>query len=147
MTKDLVIDGAAVAARIVGCLPTEDQQRLVESVRELAPALARKLETKMYDFEKLGTLKKQKLQALLHDVPSRDLAISLKNTGETVREAILDNVSQSKLKMVQEDFSSLPPMKVPDVEAAQHRILKRLEELYPEESSAPVTPSLKSRTA
>ena len=147
MTKDLVIDGAAVAARIVGCLPVQEQERLVESVRELAPTIATKIETKMYNFERIGTLKKQKLQSLLQDVTPRDLAISLKNTGESVREAILDNVSETKLKMVQEDFSSLPPMKVDDVEAAQHRILKRLEELYPEESPMPVARSLKNRTA
>jgi flagellar motor switch protein FliG len=101
----------------------------------------------MSNFERIGTLKKQKLQSLLQDVTPRDLAISLKNTGESVREAILDNVSETKLKMVQEDFSSLPPMKVDDVEAAQHRILKRLEELYPEESPMPVARSLKNRTA
>ena len=76
------------------------------------------------------------LQNLLREIPHRDIAISLKTAEEPVQQRILENVSESKLEMVKEDLSLLPPMEVTDVEAAQARILKRLEELYPDESDS-----------
>ena len=149
MTKDQVIDGVAIAARILAHLPLEEQETLFESIRAQAPTVATKLERKLYDFERLASVKKQKLQNVLHETPTREIAISLKSAGDSVRDTILDNVSETKLKLVQDDYSSLPPMRVSDVQAAQHRILKRLEELYPEELTQVETqpPSFKPRTA
>jgi flagellar motor switch protein FliG len=71
----------------------------------------------------------------------------LKTAEEPVQQRILENVSETKLEMVKEDLSLLPPMEVTDVEAAQARILKRLEELYPDESDSNVRKPFKSRLA
>ena len=133
MAKDHQIDGLATAAKILSHFPLEEQEAVFQAMREQAPSVASKLERKLYDFERLASVKKQKLQSVLHETPTREIAISLKNAGEVVKETILENVSETKLKMVADDYASLPPMRVSDVEAAQHRILKRLEELYPEE--------------
>jgi flagellar motor switch protein FliG len=89
----------------------------------------------MMDFAKIERLPARDLQNLLREVPHRDIAISLKAAEEPVRQRILENVSERKLEMVTEDISHLPQVEVSDVEAAQARILKRLEELYPEASN------------
>jgi flagellar motor switch protein FliG len=133
MAKNVQIDGLATAAKILSHFPLEEQEVVFQSMREQAPSVATKLERKLYDFERLASVKKQKLQSVLHETPTREIAISLKNAKEVVRETILENVSETKLKMVEDDYAALPPMKVSDVQAAQHRILKRLEQLYPEE--------------
>lgn len=148
MTNKDVIDGPAIAARILSCLSPEEQTRIVESVREVEPRIAVKITNKLQSFEKLARVSPTSLQNVLHEVPQRDIAISLKKASPEVRTKILQNVSQKKEELVRTDLVELPPMHLTDVEAAQQRILKKLEELYPEESKAADAPvSRRSRLA
>ena len=71
--------------------------------------------------------------------------VSLKAVPEKVKEKILENMSESKQRLIAEDVESLPPMRLTDVQAAQRRILRKLEELYPgstAENDKPVIPRL-----
>lgn len=147
MARQEVIDGPGVAAKILSRFPAEEREQLVAAIRAEAPKVAARLERRIVDFTKVERLAPPDLQNLLREVPHRDIAISLKTAEAPVRQRILENVSESKLEMVQEDISILPPMEVSDVEAAQARILRRLEELYPEEPGANERKRLRSRLA
>ena len=135
MARQEVIDGPGVAAKILSRFPAKEREQLVAAIRAEAPKIAARLERRIVDFTKVERLPAPDLQNLLREVPHRDIAISLKTAEEPVRQRILDNVSDSKLEMVKEEISILPPMEVSDVEAAQARILRRLEELYPDETA------------
>ena len=147
MARQEVIDGPGVAAKILSRFPAEERDQLVAAIRAEAPKVAATLERRIVDFTKVDRIPASALQNLLREVPHRDIAISLKTAEEPVRQRILENVSETKLEMVKEDISLLPPMEVTDVEAAQARILKRLEELYPDESGASEQKRLRSRLA
>jgi flagellar motor switch protein FliG len=147
MARQEVIDGPGVAAKILSRFPAEEREQLVAAIRAEAPKVAARLERRIVDFTKVERLPAPDLQNLLREVPHRDIAISLKTAEAPVRQRILENVSESKLEMVKEDISILPPMEVSDVEAAQARILRRLEELYPEEPGANEPKRLRSRLA
>ena len=140
VNKD-VIDGPAIAARILSHLSVEEQERLVEHVREIEPRIAVKISNKLASFEKLANVTPTTLQNVLHEVAQRDIAISLKTASPEVRTKILQNVSKKKEELVRSDLAELPPMHRPDIEAAQQRILRKLDELYPEESKAAEVPS------
>lgn len=147
MARQEVIDGPGVAAKILSRIPADEREHLVAAIRAQAPKVAAQLERRIIDFTKVERLPAPDLQNLLRKVPHRDIAISLKTAEEPVRQRILENVSESKLEMVKEDISLLPPMEVSDVEAAQARILRRLEELYPEETDSNGRRPFKSRLA
>jgi flagellar motor switch protein FliG len=147
MARQEVIDGPGVAAKILSRIPADEREHLVAAIRAQAPKVAARLERRIIDFTKVERLPAPDLQNLLRKVPHRDIAISLKTAEEPVRQRILENVSESKLEMVKEDISLLPPMEVSDVEAAQARILRRLEELYPEETDSNGRRPFKSRLA
>lgn len=147
MAKQEAIDGAGVAAAILSRFPLEEQERLVTSIRGESPKVAAVLERRLVDFNRVYHLENPALQNLLHDIPHRDIAISLKTAAEPVKQRILENVSETKLQLVEESIETLPPMKVPDIEAAQNRILRRLEELYPEAADAGQRKPLKPRLA
>jgi flagellar motor switch protein FliG len=147
MARQEVIDGPGVAAKILSRFPPEEREHLVAAIRAEAPKVAAILERRIVDFTKVERIPTSALQNLLREVPHRDIAISLKTAEEPVRQRILENVSETKLEMVKEDISHLPPMEVSDVEAAQARILRRLEELYPDESGATERKRLRSRLA
>ena len=147
MARQEVIDGPGVAAQILSRIPTDEREHLVAAIRAQAPKVAARLERRIIDFTKVERLPAPDLQNLLRKVPHRDIAISLKTAEEPVRQRILENVSESKLEMVKEDISLLSPMEVSDVEAAQARILRRLEELYPEETLTNEPKRFRSRLA
>jgi flagellar motor switch protein FliG len=132
MSQDETIDGAAVAALILSRLNTVDQDRLLRAIESTNPTAAAKLEEKIFDFDRIADLRDQKVQSLLQEIPPRDVAISLKVAGDKVREKIFENLPETKQRKIEEDINDLPPMKLADVQAAQRRILKKLDELYPE---------------
>ncbi len=143
MSKEHSIDGPRAAAAILSCMPAEDRQRLVEAVRLESPALAARIESSLFDFGKLSSVEDRAVQKLLREVSHRDVVISLKSAPEPVKEKILQNMSESRQRLVKDEVESLPPMRASDVEAAQRRIIKRLEDLYPDTLNAPAAkPSL-----
>ncbi len=104
----------------------------MSSIQAKSPSIAAKLEDSLFNFDRIAQLNDHAVQDLLKEIPHRDIVISLKAAGERVKEKLLENMSESKQRLVQDDYSTLPPMRISDVQAAQRRILKKLEELYPE---------------
>jgi hypothetical protein len=91
-----------------------------------------------------------KLQEVLRDVSARELAVSLKNAPREAKEKVLSNISSSKQHAVLDELQQLPPMKLRDVEAAQARLLKNIEDVYSDDSAEPPPPPprrLRSRLA
>jgi flagellar motor switch protein FliG len=91
-----------------------------------------------------------KLQEVLRDVSTRELAVSLKNAPREAKEKVLSNISSSKQHAVLDELQQLPPMKLRDVEAAQARLLKNIEDAYSDDSAEPPPPPprrLRSRLA
>ena len=152
--KSININGAQVAAEILSRLPSATAERLVESIRSVNPRSATQIETiiirqmasapKRENDETTIALEQQgeseintitqvpgpQLQEVVREVPSRELAISLKNVPDDMREKVLTNLSASKRAEVLDELNSLPPMKLHDVESAQARLLKNVDELY-----------------
>ena len=147
MSKEHPIDGPRAAAAILSCMPADDRARLVEAIREESPALAARVEASLFDFGKLSSVDDRAVQKLLREVPHRDVVISLKTAPEPVKEKILQNMSESRQRLVKDEIESLPPMRASDVEAAQRRIIKRLEDLYPDTLNAPAAKSSLPRLA
>lgn len=157
MSKDetIAVDGAKVAAQILSRFPAEERERIVESIRAESPEAAIKIEKIIVQhappvsLEQITKLDDREVQRLLRQVAHNDVVISLKTAPAEVREKILSNVSETRQQQIAEDFHELPKMQVSDVEAAQQRILRKLEELYPETDQPAPAPTrrLRSRLA
>jgi len=140
MSTEQPINGPLVAAEILGYLPAEDRARIVECIRAENPVAAARIENNLFNFSKITSVSDHAVQKLLREVPLRDVVISLKEAPEPVKEKILQNMSESRQRLVEDDVESLPPMRPADVQAAQRRLIKRLENLYPDTLNAPAQP-------
>jgi flagellar motor switch protein FliG len=175
MSKDetIQIDGAAVAARILGKMPAADRKRIVESIRVLNPESAIKIETiilaqalppgtkkTLASTKSSATIKKparpisdvttlsdRDLQDILREVPQQDVVLALKNTSPEVQEKILSNLSGARAAQVETELRELPPAKAEQIEAAQTRIMRKSDEIYSEDSPDPTPRRLRSRLA
>jgi flagellar motor switch protein FliG len=162
MSKDETIEfnGAEIAARILNELPSQERSRMVEQVRVLNPSAAIKIESIILvqqpesspappaaSIEQITELPDREVQQLVREVPQHDLVISLKAASPEAREKILRNVSESKLRQIESDFKALPPMHPSLVDAAQGRVMRKAEEIYPEEPTPQAPRRLRSRLA
>jgi flagellar motor switch protein FliG len=170
------VDGPRAAADILCRLPRDTRARLVKSIRALNPQSAIKIESIIVQSLSSATARSTttrspsqqaargtpakaittitqisdtRLQEVLRKVPARDLAVSLKNAPRDAQEKVLSNISSSKQHSVLDELKQLPPMRVSDVEAAQARLLKSVEDLYADDTPAPPPPTrrLRSRLA
>lgn len=148
MARQEVIDGPGVAAKILSRIPTEEREHLVAAIRAEAPRVAATLEQRMVDFNRVERIPTSAVQNILREVPHHEPAKSPQTAIELApQQRGLETVSETKLEVIKEDISPLPPMEVSDVEAAQARILRRLEELYPDETDLNVRKPVRSRLA
>jgi flagellar motor switch protein FliG len=170
------VDGPRAAAEILCRLPRDTRARLVQSIRVLNPQSATKIESIIVQSLSSATVRSTvkprqsqeptrgtaskaittitqisdtKLQEVLREVPARDLAVSLKNAPREAQEKVLSNISSTKQHAVLDELQQLPPMRLSDVEAAQARLLKSVDDVYAEDAPAPPPPTrrLRSRLA
>ena len=130
--KDEAVDGPKIAAEILKRMSSVDQKRLVKAIKDEAPAIAVKIEENLYHFDEIAELTPKSVQLLINHIQHTDLVVSFKTASETVKSAFLANMSERKKAQVQDDFASLLPTRLSDVEAAQRRILDKMEELRKE---------------
>lgn len=135
MAEDEAVNGAQIVAKILKELDVSAQERLMASISAKRPDLAAKVETEMFNFERVAALNDAAMQKLIREVPYRDIVVALKNVDGPTRERIMSNMSEAKQRIVSDDVRELPTMKQADVQAAQKRILRKLDEMYPEEEA------------
>lgn len=127
--EDEKVDGAKIAAEILTRMPTPHREKVMKAIEKADPEIAVKVTEKMFNFSDIASLTPQGAQVLINAIEHKDLVISLKTAAPEVKEIFFGNMSERKAEMVREDFRALPKVRVSDVEDAQRRILKILDEL------------------
>lgn len=128
-SKDEAVDGAKVAAEILKAMPTQTRERLMRKIASKDPSISIKVSQNLFNFNDIASLTSQGLQALIASVDQKDLVISFKTASDEVKEIFLTNMTDRKRRMITEDFQSLGKVKLSEVEDAQKRILKILDDL------------------
>lgn len=168
------VNGPRVAAEILCRLPSATRAQLVESIRLVNPESAVQIESIIVQTlataasrsptrtlpapepaEVRSALEKpitaitqvpdSMLQAVLREVSPREVAVSLKHAPREAREKVLSNMSSAKQHAVLDELKQLPAMRVSDVEAAQARLLKNIEDAYSSEAPTPPPPTRRLR--
>jgi flagellar motor switch protein FliG len=127
--EDETVDGAAIAAKILQAMPQEHRGKLLKAIEEKDPQISLKVADNMFNFDDIASLTAQGIQVLLSAIDHRDLVMSFKTASAPVKEIFLTNMSERKAAIVNDDFLTLGKVKLSDVEDAQRRILKILDEL------------------
>lgn len=127
--KDEKVDGAKIAADILSRMPAAHREKVVKAMEKVDPAVTVKVAERLFDFNDIATLTPQGAQVLINAVDHKDLVISLKTASSEVKEVLFGNMSQRKAQLVKDDFTALPKIRISEVEDAQRRILKILDEL------------------
>ncbi|NLF25068.1 MAG: hypothetical protein GX589_05350 [Deltaproteobacteria bacterium] len=129
MSDDERVAGAKIAAKILNSMPAAKKKQLLEAIREKSAETYRQIEENILEFEDIVEIEERGVQLLIKEIEHRDLVLSLKLASTAVKAALFKGMSQNKAKVVKEDFEALPPTPRAEVEAAQKRIVLKIDEL------------------
>jgi len=105
------------------------EKTIIEALEDNEPDLAEQVKKRMFVFENVALLDDKSIQRILREVEVKDLSLALKATPETVKDAILRNMSTRASAMLREDMEATGPVRLRQVEEAQSRIVEVIRRL------------------
>ncbi|MFE8048565.1 flagellar motor switch protein FliG [Brenneria goodwinii] len=115
--------GIRTAAEIINLMKTQQEEAVIDAVREFDGELAQKIIDEMFLFENLVDVDDRSIQRLLQEVESESLLIALKGAEEPLREKFLRNMSQRAAEILRDDLATRGPVRMSQVESEQKAIL------------------------
>lgn len=125
------IGGVNYVADIMNHADRNTEKYIFDELGKRNPELSDDIRKLMFVFEDITELDNLSIQRFLRDVDTRDLAIALKGSNDTVKEVILSNMSKRSQETVLGDIQYLHNVRMRDVEEAQQKIvdvIRRLED-------------------
>ncbi len=128
----LLIGGAQTTARILGRLPREKNQTVLERLREEGNELADRLQRLMVVFEDLTNLDDRGIQQLLRVVERGDLVLALKGASPDLRARFLKNLSSRASADLQDEMDVLGSPRKAQIRTAQENVTATAQRLHDE---------------
>lgn len=125
------IGGVNYVADIMNHADRNTEKFIFDELGKRNPELSDDIRKLMFVFEDITELDNMSIQRFLRDVDTKDLAIALKGSNETVKEVILSNMSKRSQETLLGDIQYLHNVRMRDVEEAQQKIvdvIRRLED-------------------
>ncbi len=126
------LGGVKPAAEIINLMGSSLETSVLDYIREADSDLAQKIQDNMFTFDDLAKLDDKGFQALLKEVQTESLIISLKGASPEIREKVFKNMSTRAAETLREDLDARGPVKLSDVEAEQKEMLKIVRRLADE---------------
>lgn len=119
-------NGERVAGDLLMRLPSPVGRRLVESLAQKSPQLARNLEAEVLQFGDLARLDPVSRVNFFKSVPARSLLLALKGADPGLAESLMRGMTETAARRLKDDLAALGPVKVADIQQAQAEVLALL---------------------
>jgi len=126
------VGGVEAISDMLKGLPAAVKNGVLQSMEKLSPEVTKAIRKRLFTFEDLLALDDRGMQAVLKNVETRDLAMSLKAASPSMLEKVLKNLSERGGEMLQEEIEGLGNVRKKMVEDAQEKILAILSRLESE---------------
>ncbi|WP_279050883.1 flagellar motor switch protein FliG [Cedecea davisae] len=122
------VTGIKHAANIVNRIP-ENQQQLLDQLRERDEDVVDELKDEMYEFFILSRQNQNTLQRLMEEIPMEEWAVALKGTEPVLRQAICNVMPKRQVQLLQSTTSRLGPVPVSRIEQVRKDIMGTVRQL------------------
>ena len=123
------IDGKSVLAGILKHMDIRSEEHILEKIENEDSRLADQIKDSIYTIELLLNMEDRDIQYLLRDFDNSELAVIIKGKPDAVRSRILDNISERRRLMVEEESIHLGEMLRSDVDKSTRELIEYLIEL------------------
>jgi flagellar motor switch protein FliG len=128
------LGGVKAAAEMLNLMGSGNETSVLDFIRELDNDLAQQIMDNMFTFDDLVKIDDKGIQALLKEVQTESLVVSLKGAPAELRDKVLRNMSTRASETLREELDSRGPVRVSEVEAEQKEMLKIVRRLVDEGS-------------
>lgn len=115
--------GVEALAEIINRCDRTTEKVILDEMEMRDPDTAMKVRELMFVFEDIIHLEDRAIQRILREVETKDLAMALKGSADTVKEKIFKNMSERASGMLQEDMEYMGPVRARDVQEKQTYIV------------------------
>ncbi len=123
------IGGVEPIADMLNIMDKNTEKNIMSRVEEKDPELAEEIRKLMFTFEDLIYVDDKGIQNLLRESDNAKVVIAMKTAPEEIKQKFFKNMSNRAATLLREDFESLGPTKLSDVEKAQSDMVTKVKEL------------------
>ncbi len=130
ITED--IDGMNTLANILKYSDAGLETKILEDIEEINPELSKEIKELTLTLDIVEYLKADDFQAVLRDFSDTELSVILKGKSDEVKSFFFNNLSERRIKLIQDEMKYSGPMKKSDVEQATKEFVLYIKQLEDE---------------
>jgi flagellar motor switch protein FliG len=124
--------GVKAASELFNRMDRRASRNVLEQIESRVPELAASIRDLMFVFEDILLVDGQGVMEILKRVDKKSLAMALKGANDELKTKFFRNMSQRAAEMLKEEMEYLGPIRVKEVEKAQHEIVEVVRNLEEE---------------
>jgi flagellar motor switch protein FliG len=124
--------GIKAVSELFNRMDRRASRNVLEQIESRNPELAASIRDLMFVFEDILLSDDQGVMEILKRVDKRSLATALKGANDELKDKFFRNMSQRAVAMLKEEMEYLGPIRVKEVEKAQHEIVEVVRNLEEE---------------
>jgi len=124
--------GVKAVSELFNRMDRRASRNVLEQIESRDPELAASIRDLMFVFEDILLIDDQGIMEILKRVDKKSLALALKGSNDELRTKFFRNMSQRAVEMLKEEMEYLGPIRVKEVEKAQHEIVEIVRNLEEE---------------
>jgi flagellar motor switch protein FliG len=124
--------GPSEVAEMLNNMSADKAEALLNMIGDKDPELVEEIRNLMFVFDDLVLVDDKGIQEILKCIDNQVLTKALKNANEDVLNKFYTNMSSRAAKIMKEDISSMPKIKLSDVESSQQQVLSKCKHLQSE---------------
>lgn len=121
--------GIRAVAELINRMESKASAAILEKIENDSPDLALSIRNLMFVFDDILLIDDGGMREIIQRVDKKTLTMALKGTGEELRTQFFRQMSHRAVEMIKEDMEVMGPVKIKDVEGAQHEIVVAIRQL------------------
>jgi len=122
-------NGNDLAIKILNKTASRNTKKILDELNEENSNVFEQIKTGVFVFENIVKLDDRHIQKVLREVDAMDLATALKTANTGIQDKIFINMPRRAAAMIREDMEYLGPVILKDVEEAQEKIIRIINDL------------------
>ena len=122
-TRFAQLGGKRTAAEILNNLGKDDNEPVMEAIREADADLGEAINELMFVFDNIALIDDRGIQTLLKEISTDTLTLALKGAEPALQAKVFGNMSKRAAELLQDDMEAKGPVRLSEVEGAQKEIL------------------------
>ncbi|GAB2458110.1 flagellar motor switch protein FliG [Conyzicola lurida] len=123
------VGGVQPLVEIINRADVATERALLEQLDQIDPELAEEVRSRMLTFADIVKLEKRDVQQVLRGIDTGILAIAMKGSTEAVIDVIKSNLSERNREILEDEASSLGPVRASQVEEARAEVVRAIRDL------------------